>query len=64
MDDGGGGREDEERTDGDFTDWAFGSVFLLVGAFGLAHAFLVDVGVFGVGAALLWCLGLEEGGCK
>lgn len=48
-----------KRTDGDFTNPAFGSVFLLVGTFGLAHSLLVDIGILGVCATLLWCLCLE-----
>ncbi len=53
-----------KRTNSDFPDWAPDGVFLLIRAFGLAHPLFVDGGVFGVGTALLWCLGLHEGGSQ
>ena len=48
------------RTDHNLPNGAFRNVFLLISAFWLAHTFLVGGGVFGVCAALLWCLDLEK----
>ena len=55
----GAGSGEDERTDGDLSHRTFGRVFLLIGAFWLAHPLFVDVGVLGVCAALLRCLGLK-----